>query len=70
MKHLSGNGITGVTIHGHLPGLHMAGNEVLDNNIGRNNTVATRSAWLRLLTTTLICGPRASWWAARPTSPW
>jgi len=39
MKHLSGNGIAGVTIHGHLPGLHMADNEVLDNNIGRNNTV-------------------------------
>jgi hypothetical protein len=34
-----GNGIAGVTIHGHLPGLRMAGNEVLDNNIGRNNTV-------------------------------
>jgi hypothetical protein len=28
-----------VTIHGHQPGLHMAGNEILDNNIGRNNTV-------------------------------
>lgn len=34
-----GNGIAGVTIHGHQPGLHMAGNAILDNNIGRNNTV-------------------------------
>lgn len=34
-----GNGIAGVTIHGHQPGLRMAGNAILDNNIGRNNTV-------------------------------
>jgi hypothetical protein len=39
-----GNGIAGVTIHGHQPGLHMAGNAILDNNIGRNNTVGPRSA--------------------------
>ncbi len=36
---IAGNGIAGVTIHGHQPGLHMDGNEILDNNIGRNNTV-------------------------------
>jgi len=37
--HAYGNGIAGVAIHVHLPGLHMAGNEVLGNNIGRNNMV-------------------------------
>ena len=70
MKHLSGNGIAGVTIHGHLPGLHMADNEVLDNNIGRNNTVGDTIGLAPpahnnpdLRTTGILV-------AARPTSPW
>jgi hypothetical protein len=70
MKYLSGNGIAGVTIHGHLPGLHMAGNEVLDNNIGRRNTVGDMIGLAPPAHSNPDLRTTASWWAARPTSPW
>ncbi len=60
-----GNGIAGVTIHGHQPGLHMAGNESLDNNIGRNNTIGLFPP----PGTTRTSGPRASWSGVPRTSP-
>jgi len=50
-----GNGIYGVTIHGHQPGLHMGGNEILDNNRATTCTTTTTAS-----TSTALCGPRSA----------
>lgn len=34
-----GNGLAGVTIHGHLRNQHLNGNQIIGNDIGTNNTV-------------------------------
>ncbi|HUY48071.1 MAG TPA: right-handed parallel beta-helix repeat-containing protein [Streptosporangiaceae bacterium] len=34
---VSGNGLAGVTVHGHIPGLNLNGNAVTNNVIGTNN---------------------------------
>jgi parallel beta-helix repeat protein len=36
---IHGNGLAGVTIHGHLPGENLNGNWITDNNIGVNDTI-------------------------------
>jgi hypothetical protein len=43
--------------------------EVLDNNIGRNNTAGDTIGLAPPASKTRTSGPRASWSAARPTSP-
>lgn len=38
-NNIHGNGLAGVTIHGHLPGENLNGNWITDNNIGVNDTI-------------------------------
>ncbi len=38
-NNIHGNGLAGVTIHGHLPGQNLNGNWITDNQIGMNDTL-------------------------------
>jgi parallel beta-helix repeat protein len=54
---LTGNGHAGVAVHGHLKGVKLTGNKILDNRIGRNNL---RTDYKDLKTTGVYLGGAGS----------